>query len=415
MSETRLGNPMDYAPSVAPKSDRSHCAQHVEVRTQTEDKTEDSAPPLQGTQSQINYRDGDTRLGIPQVEIKGSRVLSAQETQAYQQANEEQIRQQAEEMLVALESENEWHLPKSLKRMISVILLVGASILGVMIITEAVQFSASVQALSQWSKWLAVTGFSLFGGIIACMIVWLLWHLIRLQRSPSINLKVMQILSERQKMQQLAHKKQAEAKKRLVVYLRDYPMTPQMRKKLIALGMTTEQWSRLESGQRRLLDSTRPMTPSDWCDDFQRCFQETLDELVLKRINQYALRVGISTATSPIAMLDRMIVLYSSLAMIKDLLTIYQLRPANGQTLVIFAKAIMHTYLSGFLGEATESVAKGVSETLAEMSDDGLGLLTGTIAPSIGAKIMEAALNRIFIRRLGKKTIQLIQPVLSHR
>ena len=107
------------------------------------------------------------------------------------------------------------------------------------------------------------------------------------------------------------------------------------------------------------------------------------------------------------AMVDQMIVLYGSTAMIKELFCIYHLRPAAGQTLVLLTKSLTHTYLSGMAEAATESVADWIAETL---PDAGTALVGGGLK-FVGAKSAEGLLNANLIRRLGNSSISMLQPI----
>ena len=116
--------------------------------------------------------------------------------------------------------------------------------------------------------------------------------------------------------------------------------------------------------KKRLLDSSRPRTHGEGLEDFQEEFQGVLDHVAGRRIKQYALRVGAGTAASPIAMVDRMIVLYGCTAMVKDLFAVYHLRPALGQTVVILSRAVVQTYLSGMIEEAAETAVDAGADFL---------------------------------------------------
>lgn len=209
----------------------------------------------------------------------------------------------------------------------------------------------------------------------------------------------------------MAIEKQGKARKLLVKYLRTYPKSTSDRKRMLNLGMTAEEWSRLMEAKGRLLDSSRPLTHSDWLDDFRSEFQGLLDEVSRRRIKQYAVRVGAGTAASPIAMVDQMIVLYGCSGVVKDLLTIYQLRPAFGQTAVILSRGVVQTYLSGMVEDAMEPLADMGADSLSEFAGEGASILTGTVGRAVGAKAAEAALNGWLLHRLGRRVMTQLQPI----
>jgi uncharacterized membrane protein YcjF (UPF0283 family) len=392
-SRSLLGNPMgDHGPAETGKKD-AEC------------------PNKQADAETIVRRDGDFGLGVPELAVPDYRPLSAKETEAHRHAVEEELRRKAEAMLADLEHSEGWRLPAPIRRACSVALLGAAALMGLFIISQSVQFVADIRAMPEWSQWLATGGLILFSGILAIIMASLLWSIVRLQRSPRIHLKSMKVLAERQQMQRFALEKEAGAKTMLEDYLRGYPATAKDRKRLLGIGMSEDEWAAMQSARNLLLDSSRPLGLSDWLDDFRNRFQAILDEVAKRRVNQYARRVGVGTAASPMAMVDQLIVLYGSTAMVKDLFRIYHLRPALGQTALILSRGIVHTYLSGMIEEATETVAETASDSLAGMAGEGAGVLAGTLGKAIGAKGAEATLNMLLIWRLGKSSMKLLQPV----
>ncbi len=355
-------------------------------------------------------REGDFGLGVPEEAVGDRRPLSDRETQAHQAELEEQLRQKAKDMLAELERAQGWHLPAGVRRACSGVLITVAAVLGLFVVSQTVQFAADIRALPEWGQWLAAAGVILFGGVLAMVVGGLLWGVVRLRRSPRIHLKAMAILAERQRMQRFALESQEQARTMLEAYLHDYPVSQTGWKRLFAIGMTEDEWARLQFVRNRLLDASRLLETGEWLEDFKD-FQTVLDEVARRRINKYAKRVGFGTAASPLAMVDQMIVLYGSTAMVKDLFAIYRLRPAFGQTAVILSRSMVHTYLSGVLEEATETISQTLSDSMAAAVGEGVGVVTGTLGKEVCAKGAEATLNGVLIWRLGKSAMKLLQPV----
>lgn len=372
------------------------------------DNGESAAPD---TDPGTTRREGDTGLGVPEFEARKTRTLSREETEEYRQTIEERMRHQAEAILEDLEHDHGWRLPRSLRNAFSAIMLAIAAIMGMFLTTQTVQFFADVKTMPGWSRWIATGAMALFSIVLACVFLGLLWGILRLQRAPRLHLKAMKILSERRQLQRFASLKQNEARKKLQRYLRDYPLSGKDRKRLTALGLKDANLASIDAARNRLLDESRPVSNADWLDDFQKGFQGTLDEMAQRRVRQYARRIGIGTAASPIAIVDQMIVLYGCVAMVKDLFAIYNLRPAFGQTVLTLARSVVHTYLSGMLEDITETAIDGLG-ALEDVAGDGLGILTGTVGKAVSAKAAEAGLNSLLIWRLGRKTITLLQPVV---
>ena len=97
--------------------------------------------------------------------------------------------------------------------------------------------------------------------------------------------------------------------------------------------------------------------------------------------------------------------------MIKELMVIYGLRPAFGQTPVILARSILMIYLSGLLQDLSDRA----SDTVANMIDDSWTEVAGMIGQrplsAIASGAAEGIVNGFLIWRLGKRTISQLQPV----
>ncbi len=371
----------------------------------------DSEKQLGDPAEAVVRRAGDSGLGVPEFEPKKSRVLTEKERNNHQAEVEEMLRLKAESMLFELEQEEGWTLPTPVRQFCSAVLVAVAAVLGLFLVIETVQFFATMESLPMWGQWVATGCLVVFGGIIAAILLKLIWGVIRLQRSPRIHLQAMKTLAERRSLQCVAAEKQSEARDLLKKYVKEYPVTGKDRKRMRAGGMTEQEWSTLLMAKKRLLDSSRPLTHVEWIEDFQKEFQRVLDHVAGRRIKQYALRVGAGTAASPIAMVDRMIVFYGCTAMVKDLFVLYHLRPALGQTVVILSRAVVQTYLSGIIEEAAETAVDAGADSLSEYIGEGAGVLTGTLGRAVGAKATEAALNGYLLYRLGKRAKAQLQPI----
>lgn len=352
-------------------------------------------------------REGDSGIGIPAVQPASFRPITEEEKQMHQQEVDLVLQEKAEALLSQIQADEGWEIPRPLRRAGAFILLAVAAILGLFLVTQIVQFFADIQALPQGARWVAQGGLILFGGILIFLFFSLLWGMICLQRSPRVHLKALVHLAERQELQLVVYQKQAEARLALETYLRDFPLNGKQKRRFTAMGMTEAEWNSLEKSRARLLDSKHVKTSTEWLDEFDRTVQGILDACAKRRVAKYALRVGAGTAASPLAMVDQLIVLYGSSAMMKDLFQLYHLRPAAGQTVVLLVKSLTHTYLSGMVENATENAADVIAENLPEAGN----ALVGGGLKFAGAKAAEGVLNAILIRRLGRKAITLLQPV----
>ena len=134
-----------------------------------------------------------------------------------------------------------------------------------------------------------------------------------------------------------------------------------------------------------------------------------------------------ATAASRFAVLDQIIVLSACLALLKELLSLYGLRPSALQTGVLLARAVVTTYLSGVVHDVSEDVADaaaGAAGTADGLADDGVlkdlvGKLGASAGEAVGAGVLaplagraaEAAVNGLLVSRLGTSAVRLVQPI----
>jgi len=149
--------------------------------------------------------------------------------------------------------------------------------------------------------------------------------------------------------------------------------------------------------------------------EFDSSIVSLLDIAAKKRIGTYAKSVALGTAASPIKLIDQLIVMYASFSLISELMRIYNLKPAFGQSAAILARSIVHAYLSGAIGEhigsGFESVAESVESVYAELGMSGTASVGSGIMGAIAPKVAEGGLNGLLIWRLGKQAQKLLRPL----
>ena len=388
----RLGDPMsgmlEPATQSNSKADNEQCVRHI-------------------------ARKGDHGLGVPEFEPENARVLSDKEVVEHARKLDKELRDEFEQKLRELEraGSGKWQLPSGIRSFLTWLILAAASVLGLFLISQGVSFVNEIKAMVAPFNWIVGCGAGLLATILLLLILKLLWMVVRLHRSPGISLKTMEVLRERQSWQQLASEHAEKAQAELKKYLKSYKLSGEARKRIIAVGLTEEEYDSLVAGRDFLLGNEVPMSPDEWLGQFTNRFQGVLDAVAARRSKQYAMRAGFGTAISPVTIIDQTVVLYSCVALIKDLMFIYNLRPAFGQTAVILSRAILNTYLSGMLEEVTEKAADTLSDSISEWSGDMAGVLGSGLGRAIGTKTTEAMLNGFLIWRLGKRTISQLQPV----
>ena len=188
-------------------------------------------------------------------------------------------------------------------------------------------------------------------------------------------------------------------------------------KNLRKLVDSKDQIKALERAREQLIENSEDMpgTPHDWLIDFKRDFQNPLDKIAEKRIWKYSKHAAVMTAISPYPLIDRLIVLQACLAMLKELLEIYALKPSWDKNLMLLARVILNTYLAGVIdevvGKGAENAADNVASALANWCEKDI---PGGIIPVIGkgtGKIAGMITQAIIVRRLGYAAMGMLQPI----
>lgn len=358
-----------------------------------------------GSSTKGSLREGDHGLGLPRSRMEGARALSAEEIAEAQRQRDEDRQRQFEERLRQLDTAGDsFRLPASILRVATWIGLTVASVLGLLLVGQGAALIGDIKTLSPPFDWIAGVSATFFAAILGWLILRLGVALLRLRRSPVIRMRGLQALEQRKRWQHLVSERLDEGKRELGKYLKEYEIDGDTRRRLGVLGVSEDDCRELKEVRRSLLESDVPISAGDWLVKYRDRFQRILDDTAKRRVGYYARNVVLGTAVARVAVVDQAIVLYSSTALVKDLMFIYRLRPGFGQATVILARSIRNTYLAGLLQEVSE---EGVAATLEEIAPDILGKL----GEKITGGVIEGAANALLINRLGKQTIQLLQPV----
>ena len=356
-------------------------------------------------------REGDYGLGIPRSRAKGATALSYEEIEDTRREEDEELRRQFEEGVRRLEEASaSYELPAGVRRALIWAGCALASALGLVLVSQSAAVVAAIGSLPVPLDWLVGTLAVVFAGTLSWLILQLSLMLVRLQRNPSVDLHAIRTLQERRHMQDLATKHAEKAQSELRGYLEKYPLDDAARGRLFVLGLTEGECDDLAEAKRFLLSDDEPVPPDEWLASFRRRFQSILDRVAENRTKGYAIKVGLGTALSPVAMMDKAVVLYACMALIKELAFLYGLRPALGQSVAILARSILQAHLGGLLQDASEAAADTLWSEVSESLGDMAMRIPASI-PQVGAKATEGAVNGFLISRLGKQTMSLLQPV----
>lgn len=356
-------------------------------------------------------RSGDSGVGIPRsAGTEGARRVSAEETETYQRQQEDDERQRLLDHLQDLEAMRPYELPRFVRRLALWGGVALAAVVGLVLVTQVATLMASVETMVGPARWVLSTLGAVCGAVILWLTLRLAWALVRLRKSPEVNGAALEHLRERQVWQKLAVEHLDQAESKLKDYLMGYAINPGREQPLLAAGLTEEDVSELADARRHLLEDA--FLPSDeWLVEYQRRFQDVLDSAARRRARHYGQRAALGTALVPIAAVDQALILYCCLRLVRDLLVIYGVRPAFGQTITILVRAIVQTYLGGEMQSLTEEGAEAALDAVAGSAEELVESAATAMASQVGAKLVEGGVNGLLVWRLGTRTISFLQPV----
>ena len=325
---------------------------------------------------------------------------------------EEEISRQLERLLSA-DDAGSFPLPPPLLCFLRWTLLAAASILGLLLVGQGAAAVGSIRALPTPFDWIAGAAAAAFALVLAALIVRLGWALWRLRRSPAVHLASIRSLSERRQWQRLATHHAGRARQELRRHLQEYQHDLNV--------LNQDERTRLDAARRDLLAEPQTLSAAEWLEAFNGRFQSILDAAARRRVRAYAVKVFIGTGVSRFPLLDQAIVLYACMALLRELLALYGLRPGAVQAALLLARSVVATYLSGVLQDVADDAADAASTAADGLAEDAslqdvaaaVGSWAGvaaSAAPLVG-RAAEGAVNGALVWRLGVRAIRQIQPV----
>ena len=356
-----------------------------------------------------SLREGDRGLGIPQSRVEGTRTLSEEDIAEDLRRHDAELQHQFEVRLRQIDTaKDSFRLPAGLLRITTWIGLTIASVLGLLLVGQGAALISDIKNMPTPLDWIAGVSATLFATLLGFLILKLGIALFRLHRIPATRLRglrKLRVLAQQKRWNKFASRHFSQIKDDLKQYLYGYEFDDNTSRRLGELGLSDEDCGKLKEARHFLLNQGARFPGDDWLLEYQRRFQRILDDTARRRVNHYAFKVAAGTAVARVAVFDQAIVLYSSVALVKDLMLIYGLRPEFSQVTVILASSIRNTYLAGPMQDISED---GIVAMLEEIVPD---LSVNKLGEKIGASVVEALMNRALILRLGQQTIQLLQPV----
>ncbi len=404
-----LGDPLEYRP------EQNEHKPGVHVGPEDKDREHENVSLEEGRNEGPGIRQNDTGLGQPEFEPSAEEKhnitnVSREDLDRLRQ-DQDDIQRQFEEKLLELEKTG-FRIPGAIYRTVLWTMIFIGGILGLFMVNQGVRFAGQVTSLPLPWNIVAALAFLFFLGIIFVVIVRIAWKFMAFKKLTRVDIKALNFLAQRKKFQKLAARKKDEARKIMVDYLQDFNLDDP---KMAVPGLEKVELKKLGSFKQSLVDKKGFMDSAQWLKEFDESFVHVLDKAARKRIRSYTRTVALGTAASPIKFIDQMIVLYASLKLIGELLVIYNLRPAFGQSAAILSRAIIQAYLSGVIGEQSEAGAEAFSEYYESIFGE-ISFATGVSAVTdatrfILPKVSEGALNGFLIWRLGRQAQRMLRPL----
>jgi len=411
----RLGDPLEYSPKEAGSKPDAQTWTGSPVEPGPGNDVHDSPENNAGIQEEAAIRKKDTGLGQPDFEPisqdrQNIKNISHEEMDSLR-LDQEDLRRQFEEKLLEFEKTG-IRIPVAIYRTVLWIMIFTGAVLGLFMIVQGVRFAGQVSSLAFPWNVLATALFLFFLGIILLVVVMVLKKFLAFKTLARIDLKALNKLAERKRFQQLAQRKKDEARGVLAGYLQDYNINDP---RTAVPGLEKADLKKLVLFRQSLMDKKGYVDSARWLREFNESFVHVLDKAARKRIRAYTSTVAVGTAASPVKFIDQMIVLYASLKLIGELLEIYNLRPAFGQSALILSRAIIQAYLSGVIGEQSETGVEAFSDYYESIFGE-ISFATGISAATdatrfILPKVSEGALNGFLIWRLGRQAQKMLRPL----
>jgi len=279
------------------------------------------------------------------------------------------------------------------------------------------QVLSLVTTLATLPGWLAFIAIILLGLLIAAVALAfgrLVVGYVRLRRNRQVRMSDIERLDRHAQIRRDCSPTQQrqQAKATLEVYVREYPEynVPKSSHPEAPEGcpFSVEQLRQLQHVRRRLADPTRVRDTKQWLQVYTEEFQNVLDDTARDRVHWCSKWVGFKTAISPHALVDTLITAYWCFVMLRDLCVIYNVRVGAYGTAALLWRAFFSAYLAGKLQDWEEHAEETVESML-----DGLPELAQSLTAKFTAKAGTGLANYFIVRRLGKRAIALLRPLVS--
>jgi len=353
------------------------------------------------------HRKGEILVAVPEPEPEAvkARTLSKSERQKYEKQDVEH-EQQRLDLLTSqiLQGVQGVQIPEPLLKLCRYFAATTAAVLVLLLVSQATSTLAQIRMFPVWSQWCIGVLLAFVVVVILYIVVKLLTLFFKLKKNEQINLTSVKNLASRDALRHIVSQKNAQSVATLRAYILDFPTDQEAQ--FVKFGITRADYAILQETRLKLLEPSSAENPERFIELFVAGFQLHLDSAATNISKNYAKKVALKTAVSPLSLLDNAIVLSLNLLMVKDFMTLYNLRMNLTGAGYILLQAIGQTYIAGELQDMTESLA----DSIRDMLNDHVASLAAGVAGIVLAKTGEGLANGIMTYRLGKTVARLLKP-----
>ncbi|MCL2001481.1 MAG: DUF697 domain-containing protein [Planctomycetes bacterium] len=302
-------------------------------------------------------------------------------------------------------------IPRWLRRGYFVATMAIVALFGLFVFSQAVSALSQAAALPVWSRYLLLIPLGLCTLALLGICAGLIHAWLRLRAVSQIDIAALDELRQREDTRRDALGRCQAARASLEEYLRRYPLEDKGGAECLATaGCGPARLKALLLERNYLIG--REVDSRDWIEDFRVRFQEILDKTAAERVNSWALKAAGLVMVSPIPLLDAVLIISISLKMIRDVAVLYNARAGGMSALVLLNRAIFAAFIAGITEEAMEKAGEMLGKEFSGvLGESALGAFGAGAMRLIGPKLGEGAINALFIRRLGKAAIRMLQPL----
>jgi len=130
--------------------------------------------------------------------------------------------------------------------------------------------------------------------------------------------------------------------------------------------------------------------------DLDKILIKNIDKTVKEKIKTASIQAALSTAISPVALLDSIIIIWRSFLLTKDIAKLYGFKPSFLSTLFLLKEGVINTFFAG------------VAQLASEFADEAVG---SSLASKISISVGQGLANGVLLARLGYSVMRVCRPL----